>query len=44
MADDQVEMARAKMHSTFEQAIDTGKRCVFCYGPMMFSPAFEWSG
>jgi ribonuclease BN (tRNA processing enzyme) len=28
MADDQVEMARAKMHSTFGQAIDIGKRCV----------------
>ncbi|KAJ8585232.1 hypothetical protein M405DRAFT_773220 [Rhizopogon salebrosus TDB-379] len=26
MADDQVEMARAKMHSTFGQAIETGKR------------------
>lgn len=28
MADDQVEMAQAKMHSTFGQAIDTGRRCV----------------
>jgi ribonuclease Z len=28
MANDQVEMARAKMHSTFGQAIDIGKRCV----------------
>jgi ribonuclease Z len=30
MADDQVEMAAAKMHSTVGQAIDIGKRSVLC--------------
>lgn len=30
MADEQVEMARAKAHSTIGQAIDIGKRCVSC--------------
>jgi ribonuclease BN (tRNA processing enzyme) len=28
MANDQIEMARAKMYSTFGQAMDIGKRCV----------------
>jgi ribonuclease Z len=38
MADDQVDMAKAKMHSTFGQAIETGKRCVFL---QMFNDVFS---
>ena len=45
MADDQVEMARAKMHSTFGQAIDTGKRCVSpAIGSLTFALTCGWSG
>jgi ribonuclease BN (tRNA processing enzyme) len=44
MADDQVEMARAKMHSTFGQAIETGKRCVPTICSLTFSQTYQWSG
>jgi ribonuclease Z len=42
MADDQVEMARAKGHSTFGQAVGIGRRYVL-QRPLLDVPDFLWS-